>query len=161
MGTTLVAMLLLEQRYWLVHVGDSRCYRSKREGMQALTRDHSLVQELLDQGSITEQEAERVPFRNMLTRAVGPDSDVSFSLACHLVQADESWLLCSDGLYNTLSDTVINRWMQSGLSAEETAQALVQESLRHHARDNVSVIVLKQNTANRSKQYGDLSAAGG
>jgi len=161
MGTTLVAMLVLEQGYWLMHAGDSRCYSSNADGLQSLTRDHSLVQELLDQGSITEQEAERAPFRNMLTRAVGPDRSVRFSYARHPLHAGEAWLLCSDGLYNSLSEDQINQWMQAGLSAEETARTLLRESLQHNAQDNVSVIVLKQDAANRSKQYGHISAAGG
>lgn len=160
MGTTLIAMLVLDGNYWLMHVGDSRCYSSNQEGLQALTRDHSLVQELLDKGSLTEKEAARAPFRNMLTRAVGPDRDVRFSFAKHHFQQGESWLLCSDGLYNTLPMAVIDQWMQAGLSAEETATALVRESVRYNAQDNVSVIVLKQDATNRSKEYGHISSTG-
>lgn len=161
MGSTLIAMLVLNKQYWLAHAGDSRCYCASQEGLQALTRDHSLVQELLDAGSLTEQEAERAPFRNVLTRAVGPDRDVQFSFSRHQFQQGESWLLCSDGLYNTLPVAVIDHWMQAGLSARETATALVQESVRLNAQDNVSVIVLKQDMTKRSRNHGRISAAGG
>ena len=160
MGSTLIAMLVMDEQYWLAHVGDSRCYCAGQDGLQALTRDHSLVQELLDKGSLTEKEAERAPFRNMLTRAVGPDSNVQFSLSKRRFQPGESWLLCSDGLYNTLPAAVIDHWMQAGLSAQETAAALVRESVRHNAQDNVSVIVLKQDATNGSKNYGHISATG-
>lgn len=160
MGSTLIAMLVMNEQYWLIHVGDSRCYCASQDGLQALTRDHSLVQELLDTGSLTEKEAERAPYRNMLTRAVGPDRNVQFSLAKHHFQPGESWLLCSDGLYNTLPAAAIDHWMQAGLSAQETAAILVRESLQHNAQDNVSVIVLKQDTTNRSKSHGSISATG-
>lgn len=160
MGSTLVAMLVMDEQYWLAHVGDSRCYCASSGGLQALTRDHSLVQELLSTGSLTEKEAERAPFRNMLTRAVGPDRNVQFSISQHRLQPEESWLLCSDGLYNALSAEVIDHWMQAGLSAQETATALVRESLQHNAQDNVSVIVLKQGTTNRRNNHGRISATG-
>ncbi|RLT96773.1 PP2C family protein-serine/threonine phosphatase [Ketobacter sp.] len=160
MGTTLIAMLVLDGHYWLMHVGDSRCYCCGQDGLQALTRDHSLVQELVDKGSLTEKEAERAPFRNMLTRALGPDRGVQFSFAKHHFHPGESWLLCSDGLYNTLDPKLIDHWMQAGLSAQETAAALVRESVRQNAQDNVSVIVIKQDATSRSKHYGHISATG-
>ncbi|MAR89626.1 MAG: protein phosphatase 2C domain-containing protein [Pseudomonadota bacterium] len=161
LGTTLLAMLVLGDGFWLVHAGDSRCYCASGDGLQPLTRDHSLVQELLDKGSLTAREAERAPFRNMLTRAVGPHPQVQFSFAKHRIQPGESWLLCSDGLYNALPAPVIDYWMRSGKSAREIAAALVRESLRHNAQDNVSVIVLRQNHSNRSEQHGTFSATGG
>lgn len=160
MGTTLIAMLILKDEYWLMHVGDSRCYCASEDGLQPMTRDHSLVQELLDKGSLTEKEAERAPFRNMLTRAVGPDRTVQYSFAKHHFQPGESWLLCSDGLYNTLPDEVINHWMHTDLGAQDIAAALVKESVRQNAQDNVSVIVLKQDATSRSKSYGHISATG-
>ena len=161
MGTTLVAMLMLDSEYWLMHAGDSRCYCASDDGLQPMTRDHSLVQERLDKGSLTEKEAERAPFRNMLTRAVGPDRQVQFSFAKHHMQPGESWLLCSDGLYNTLPVPVMDHWMQAPGAAKDAAVALVKESLRHNAQDNVSVIVVKQDATMRSKQYGHISAARG
>jgi serine/threonine protein phosphatase PrpC len=161
MGTTLIAMLVMDNEYWLLHAGDSRCYRSDEQGLIPMTKDHSLVQELLDQGTITEREAERAPFRNMLTRAVGPDKKVKFSFSKHRFQAGETCLLCSDGLYNTLPEPVIEHWLQANLPAKEIAQALIKESVRHNAQDNVSVIVLKQDAQNRRSQYGHISATGG
>ncbi len=143
MGTTLLVMLILDDECWLMHVGDSRCYRLSQHSLQAMTRDHSLVQELLDKGSITEEEAENAPFKNMLTRAVGPDSSVQYSLAKYSLQHGESWLLCSDGLYNTLPSVRISELLQQNKPAKEVAQALVQESLKQNAQDNVSVIVIQ------------------
>lgn len=160
MGTTLIAMLVLDNEYWLMHAGDSRCYCASDDGLQAMTKDHSLVQDLLDKGTLTEKEAERAPFRNMLTRAVGPDRNVQFSFAKHHFQPGESWLLCSDGLYNTLPSAVIEHWMHSNLNAEQIAAALVKESVRQNAQDNVSVIVIKQGATNRSKEYGHIGATG-
>lgn len=150
MGTTLLVMLMLDNQYWLMHAGDSRCYRLTQNSLQPMTRDHSLVQELLDKGSITEQEAERAPFRNMLTRAVGPDTSVQYTVAKHQVNNEDSWLLCSDGLYNTLPTVRISELMQQDLPAREVAQALVQESLKENAQDNVSVIVVQPENIHRS-----------
>ncbi len=160
MGTTLIAMVVMDQQYWLAHVGDSRCYCANQRGLQVMTQDHSLVQELLDNGSLTEKEAERAPFRNMLTRAVGPERNVQFSCARYPVQPGDAWLLCSDGLYNSLPESTIDHWMQAGLSAQETATTLVRESIRHNAQDNVSVIVLKQEPKTGRKDNGDSGAAG-
>ncbi len=146
MGTTLLAMLLLKENYWLVHVGDSRCYRAREGELQQMTQDHSLVQELLDSGSLTEKEAERAPFRNMLTRAVGTEPNLRFAIAKHRLQQGETWMLCSDGLYNAVSEPVIGEWLNSNLCAEEIATGLLQDSLKNNAQDNVSIIVLQQNT---------------
>ena len=143
MGTTLLVMLILNDEYWLMHAGDSRCYRLSQHSLQPMTRDHSLVQELLDKGSITEEEAERAPFKNMLTRAVGPDKSVRYSLSKHNVNSGDSWLLCSDGLYNTLPSLRISELMQQRVPAKAVAQSLVEESLKHNAQDNVSVIVVQ------------------
>ena len=143
MGTTLLVMLVLGDEYWLMHVGDSRCYRQTSRSIQAMTRDHSLVQELLDKGDITWQEAQRAPFRNMLTRAVGPDETLHYSLSKYSMEKGDSWLLCSDGLYNTLSPNCISELMRLGLPAKGTAEILVQESLKRKASDNVSAIVVQ------------------
>ncbi|MGB3620296.1 serine/threonine-protein phosphatase [Ketobacter sp. MCCC 1A13808] len=145
MGTTLLSMLLLEDNCWLLHAGDSRCYRSWKNHMQQMTRDHSLVQELVDKGSLSAKDAERAPFRNMLTRAVGTEDDLHYSLARHPVHEGESWLLCSDGLYNAVPEPLISEWLNSDLSAQDIALGLLQDSLKNEAQDNVSVIVLKIN----------------
>lgn len=143
MGTTLLVMLILENEYWLMHAGDSRCYKLINNTLQVLTRDHSLVQELLDDGSITEQEAERAPYRNVLTQAVGTNASLDYSLAHHGIHEGEAWLLCSDGLYNTLPSNRILELMQQKIPSKELAQALVEESLQNNAQDNVSVIVVQ------------------
>lgn len=148
MGTTLVAMLILDLEFWVLHVGDSRCYRHNRQqrdaDLQQITMDHSLVQELVDKGSMTAEEAVNAPFRNMLTRAIGPEDDLRYSLAKHRIRPGDVWLLCSDGLYNALPDEQISDWLGSDLTADSIAKGLVDGSLENHATDNVSVVVIKQ-----------------
>lgn len=151
MGTTLLVMLVAGKEYWLMHAGDSRCYCITDHSLKALTRDHSLVQELLDEGSITEQEAERAPYRNMLTQAVGTNASLDYSLAQHSIHEGESWLLCSDGLYNSLPSNRILELMQQKMPSKDLAQALVDESLNNNAQDNVSVIVVQPEYNERRK----------
>lgn len=143
MGTTLLAMLMVQNRCWVIHAGDSRCYRLTENRLEKVTRDHSLIQELLDQGSLSEDQAERAPYRNMLTRALGPSLDLEYSLVEHTLSSEQAWLLCSDGLYNAINDERIADILQSSDDVKTIANRLIEESLEQHARDNVSVIVIK------------------
>ncbi len=146
MGTTLVAIYFHQNCYWILHAGDSRCYRANGHQLVALTRDHSLVQEMLKSGSISKRDAPFVPFRHVLTKAIGPSDDLEYSLGQYPVVAADSWLLCSDGLYNSVTQRQIITVMNSGASAQQAAEALLELALIGPAQDNISVIVIKQIT---------------
>jgi serine/threonine protein phosphatase PrpC len=98
MGTTLTGALVSDDEVSIVHVGDSRAYLLRDGELRQLTRDHSLVEELRRRGRLTSEEAEEHPQRSIITRALGPDSEVDVDLHSHQVRSGDVFLLCSDGL---------------------------------------------------------------
>ena len=144
MGTTLVAIYFHEDCYWILHAGDSRCYRVSGQKLDALTRDHSLVQEMLKNGSLSKRDSLTVPFRSVLTKAIGPSDDLEYSLAQYRMSTCDSWLLCSDGLYNSVSHAQLLTALRSSSTARQAANTLLALALDGPAQDNVSVIVIKQ-----------------
>ena len=143
MGTTLVMGVLHQGVFVIGHVGDSRAYRW-REGMLArLTRDHSLLQEQIDIGLITEEEAAASGNRNLVTRALGVEDTVLLDLQETDIALGDVFLLCSDGLNDMLADDDIAAVLAAGMTLEETAQRLIDLANERGGRDNVSVIVVK------------------
>jgi len=139
MGTTLVLLLVRDNQYWYAHVGDSRLYL-RREGMFLLTKDHSAVQELVDMGAITPEEARNHPSRHIVNRVLGHDSCVPEINGPQLLYRDDVFLLCTDGLTNHLSDEDIFDHM-----LEEPQIAcinLVEEAKKRGGTDNVTVQLL-------------------
>ena len=143
MGTTIVVFKLMESTYELAWVGDSRAYRING-GIQRLTRDHSLVQELLDCGTIDEEEAFNHPYGNIVTRYVGDMNgrDYAVDEQTGKVKPGDTFLLSTDGLHDLVGDKDICRTVQKAESAQEAAEALVQKALDAGGKDNVSVIVV-------------------
>lgn len=146
MGTTLVAALFYDNRLTTTHVGDSRIYRLRGEQFVSLTRDHSLLQEQLDSGLITEEEAKRSQNKNLVTRAVGIDPQLDPELNDFDVKVGDIYLLCSDGLNDMVEDSEIGLVLTT-LSANLTlaAEQLVQMANDNGGRDNVSVILIRIN----------------
>ena len=142
MGSTLVALVIRGRVGACLWAGDSRLYRMRNQQLTQLTRDHSHVQELLECGAISEEEAVNHPQGNVITRAVGVEEDGLIDINVFNTQIGDTFLLCSDGLYNTVDDQQLMQLL-SDSSAEQAAQDLVQASLAHGAPDNVSVIVIK------------------
>ena len=143
MGTTLVLAFLSDGLWHVAHIGDSRAYAIGRDGIYALTRDHSLVGELLARGSITQEEARVHPHRNVLTRALGTDGDPKPEW--NRVGADGCGylLLCSDGLYNMVNPEMIRSIVLTpDISPEDKADQLVTEANRRGGLDNVTVILI-------------------
>jgi protein phosphatase len=136
MGTTLVLLLIRDNQYWYAHVGDSRLYL-RREGMFQLTKDHSAVQELVDMGAITQEEAKNHPSRHIVNRVLGHESCVPEINGPQLLYRDDVFLLCTDGLTNHLSDEDIYEHM-----LEEPQIAcinLVEEAKKRGGSDNITV----------------------
>jgi PPM family protein phosphatase len=142
MGTTLTALQASEGRVHLAHVGDSRAYLLRDGSLTRLTKDHTVVERLVDQGRLTPREAEIHPQRSILTNALGVDRDIQVDEATHEVRAGDRLLLCSDGLTEVLDDDDMGELLSSDVDAATTADALVQATLERGAPDNVAVVVV-------------------
>ncbi len=142
MGTTLAAGFFRDDEATIVNIGDSRVYRISRDGVTQLTKDHSLVQALVDRGEISPAQARRHPRRNLITRAVGTDAFVECDVFEAAVRKGDYFLLCSDGLTNAVDDAELHRLVMASDSAETACRALVKTALDNNARDNVTVVVI-------------------
>ena len=143
MGTTLVAAVCRKQQACIFNVGDSRAYLINAAGISALTRDHSLVQDMLEQGDITEEEARNHPNRNLITRALGTEQTVQCDVFEHLLEDGDYILLCSDGLVNTVSDQEILYEAIHREPAETCLDRLMEISIDRGAPDNVTMILMQ------------------
>lgn len=142
MGTTVVAALMDGVHLTVAHVGDSRLYRLRQGSLVALTRDHSLVQEQVQAGLISAQDARATPYRNLLTRAIGVGPAVQIDHAEHVVEPGDTYLLCSDGLHDLLTDTEIARCLCSTAPLERAAWALIDAANAAGGRDNIAVALI-------------------
>ncbi|QDQ29246.1 Stp1/IreP family PP2C-type Ser/Thr phosphatase [Chitinimonas arctica] len=146
MGTTLVSALFYDNRLTTAHVGDSRLYRMREGNFLALTRDHSLLQEQLDSGLITAEEARRSQNKNLVTRAVGIDPQLDPELNDFDVKVGDIYLLCSDGLNDMVDDPDIALVLTTlAGNLPLAAEQLVQMANDNGGRDNVSVILVRIN----------------
>ena len=144
MGTTLVMCLVGKDYLTVAHVGDSRLYRLRERKLQRLTEDHTMVQELVERGEMDPRQAAQSRNRNVITRALGVNADVTVDVAHHDVKAGDLYMLCSDGLTGMASDTDISAVLdgaEEGLEA--TAKRAIELANSRGGRDNVSVVLLK------------------
>lgn len=149
MGTTLVVAVFQGPRLLLGHIGDSRAYRLRAGGLQQLTRDHSLLQEQLDAGLITPQQAAVSTHKNLVTRALGVEDAVLLEVREHPVEPGDCYLLCSDGLSDMVGDAEIAEVMALALPLADRAAALVARANAQGGRDNISVVLAQARTASR------------
>lgn len=147
MGTTLVLAAFGPQRVVIGHIGDSRCYRLRRGQLELLTRDHSLLQEQLDAGVITPQQAARSPHRNLVTRALGIERSVNLEMHEHTAQPGDLYLLCSDGLSEMVSDAQLSTLLLQNCGLTEKALLLVARANDNGGRDNISVVLASASLA--------------
>ncbi len=143
MGTTVVAILLKGSQGIIGHIGDSRAYLVNEEGLRLITQDHSLVNELLKTGQISQEEAASHPRRNVLTRALGTDSEVNVELDEIVLASGEVLLLCSDGLSNMVTRDQIETVSLAGIALEERARHLVTLALEAGGEDNITVALFE------------------
>lgn len=141
MGTTVVLAMVAEQTLYIAHVGDSRAYLLSKNGIEQITKDHSMVQEMVDRGEITEKQARVHPRKNIITRAlgVGPKVDVDYYELPF--PQDDILLLCTDGLSNYLEPETIHR-MAMELNLEQLTDQLVEQSKELGGRDNITVVAI-------------------
>jgi len=143
MGTTLVVAVFRGERLWLGHIGDSRAYRLRNGHLEQLTRDHSLLQEQIDAGLITAEQAAYSMHKNLVTRAVGVDELVELEIHDHLVQPGDLLLMCSDGLSDMLNDDQIAQMLRTSDSLAELGAMLVQAANAAGGRDNIAVVLVR------------------
>ena len=141
MGTTLVAALVTERTLWVVNIGDSRCYQILGGHIRRVTRDHSLVEDLVEQGEITREQARVHPRKNLITRALGVDRTVQEDLF-ELDNTGGYLLLCSDGLSNTVTDEELRREVVAEDKAD-CCQRLLRLALERGAPDNVTAVLVQ------------------
>ncbi|MCW5575292.1 MAG: Stp1/IreP family PP2C-type Ser/Thr phosphatase [Burkholderiales bacterium] len=144
MGTTLVVMLLHDNSLVVGHIGDSRLYRFRGGKLEQVTRDHSLLQEQIDSGLITKEQARHSQNKNLVTRAVGIDPEVEAEVHSHPVLPGDIYLLCSDGLNDMVTDEDMELTLGSlQANLPLAAEQLVQQANDNGGRDNVSVILVR------------------
>lgn len=144
MGTTVVAGLFYDNHVAVAHVGDSRMYRLRGETFEAITRDHSLLQEQIDSGMISKEDAKLSRNKNLVTRAVGIDAEVATEVHVYEVEVGDIYLLCSDGLNDMVSDEIIGGAVSALRSnLKLAADQLIKMANDNGGRDNVSVILVK------------------
>ena len=154
MGTTLVGMVAEGSRVLVFNVGDSRCYRMRGAGLpdesnpeqarlQQITLDHSLVQEQVRQGRMTNDEARHSPLRSMITRALGTQADIEPDLFELEAEPGDIFMLCSDGLTGELSDPTIESLLAADLPLEELCDSLVAAANESGGRDNITCLLVR------------------
>lgn len=145
MGSTVVAMRLDNNQYEIAWVGDSRAYLWDKHDLIQLSRDHSLVQQLVDQEIITPEQARRHQQRNVITQALGIKTDEELKYQARIVgeiEDGQQILLCSDGLYDELSDDTISKILASSNSVQENVNTLLQAALDEGGRDNITIMLV-------------------
>jgi len=143
MGTTLTAAYLDGDELTLAHVGDSRAYLLRDGELSRLTRDHTLVEELVRRGELTEQEAAEHPQRSIITRALGPEPDIDIDLHTHRARAGDVLLLCSDGLTGMIGEDEVQEILAGAAGLADAGRALVDAANEAGGRDNITVVLFR------------------
>jgi len=142
MGTTVVAALFYDNKISIAHVGDSRLYRQRGSAIAQVTMDHSLLQELVDRGFYSPEEAQRAANKNYVTRALGVEPQVEVEVQEHPVDKGDVYILCSDGLSDMVEDEDIRLTISTfGANLDTVAKQLIQLANENGGRDNVSVVL--------------------
>ena len=143
MGTTADVCFADFEKLYIGHVGDSRVYLLREGTLSQITKDHSLVEKLIDEGTITRQEARNHPNRNVITSALGTDEKLDWSFYSYDMNQDDIILICSDGVYEMLTDEEIRNALVTDADISLTAQTLVDSANDKGGTDNITAVVLK------------------
>lgn len=142
MGTTVVAAIMDEANLYVAHAGDSRAYVVTKSSIRQITRDHSVVQKMLENGEITKAEAARHPSKNLITRALGVDENLRVDFTEESVEPKSLLLLCTDGLTNYVDDETIHSTILEGRNSD-FASALVDLANEKGGGDNITVVAVE------------------
>ncbi|MGZ8269879.1 MAG: Stp1/IreP family PP2C-type Ser/Thr phosphatase [Methylophilus sp.] len=144
MGTTLVLSVFIDNKVVIGHIGDSRAYLFRNHDLSQLTNDHSVLQEQLDSGLLTAEQAKFVTYKNYVTRALGVESEVDLELSTFDVAIGDIYLLCSDGLTEMVEeDEIRTTLIGNSDDLAHAANTLVQKANQHGGKDNISVILIE------------------
>ncbi len=142
MGTTIVAVVVKGNEACIAHVGDSRAYIISNGSIEQITKDHSLVQEMLDKGQITREEYENNPIKNIITRAMGVDEDIDIEFDYICLAENDALLLCTDGLSGMVSNKRILEIYET-TDFDSLAQKYIEEANNNGGSDNITVVIMK------------------
>jgi len=143
MGTTVTAAYVGESEVTIAHVGDSRAYLLRDGELTRLTRDHSLVGELVARGKLTEEQAETHPQRSVITRALGPEPDVEVDVQSYQARGGDLFMVCSDGLTSMVPEARVKPLLESGGSLDRIGRDLIAAANDAGGRDNITVILFR------------------
>ncbi|GMR00765.1 MAG: Stp1/IreP family PP2C-type Ser/Thr phosphatase [Gammaproteobacteria bacterium] len=144
MGTTVVVVLFYDNRFTVAHVGDSRLYRLRDFELELITRDHSLMQELIDRGFYTPEQARNSLNKNLVTRAIGIDESVQVDIQEDIAMVNDIYLLCSDGVTDMIEDNLIKSTMLDNENdLEKAASEIIRLANEHGGKDNISALLIK------------------
>ena len=143
MGTTITMAYIFENKLYIGHVGDSRAFLLRNNNFSPITAGPSLVAEMVKKGSISEEEAECHPQRNIITRAIGTDEEVITDIIVEDIYKDDILLLCTDGLTNMMNDDEIKEILINKIDLQKNCNSLVKKANRLGGIDNVTVIAIK------------------
>jgi len=142
MGTTLVVATVIERTLYFANVGDSRLYLLN-DDIKQLSKDHSLVQEMVRLGGINQEEAKYHPDKNIITRAIGADEKIEIDFFEYRLKKDDTILICTDGLSNMVEDEEILHIVKCSRDVVEAVEQLIERAKEHGGNDNIGVIVAK------------------
>ena len=142
MGTTLTMAVIVDNTVTVAHVGDSRLYLIRSGNMRKVTDDHSYIEELVRKGSLTKEEAENHPGKNIITRAIGSSPELEVDILSLTMEANDIMILCTDGLTNMLCENEICE-TAGGAEPEAACEQLIEAANKHGGEDNVTVIIIK------------------
>jgi serine/threonine protein phosphatase PrpC len=160
MGTTLTAAYVDDTHVAIAHVGDSRAYLFRDGTLQRLTQDHSLVDELVRRGKLTEEQAAEHPQRSIITRALGPEPDVEVDTWTYPARAGDVVLLCSDGLTSMISEERVKATLTEHDNLDEAADALIREANEAGGRDNITVVLFRLEEIGADDNAGEETMVG-
>ena len=143
MGTTIVILLIRDNRAYICHVGDSRIYRIRNNMIEQLTEDHSLVADEIRRGTITKEMGKHYPLRHVITRAIGTSADIQCDCMVEDVIKEDMFLLCSDGLSGMLDDSDILKITMEGDNIGECCERLVKMANEKGGNDNITAVLVK------------------
>lgn len=142
MGTTLTMAVIAGKTVTIAHVGDSRLYLARSGDMRKVTEDHSYIEELVRKGSLTREEAENHPGKNIITRAIGSSPELDVDILSLTMETDDIMVLCTDGLTNMVCEDEIHETAGSN-TPEAACEQLIEAAKRHGGEDNITVIIIK------------------
>ena len=151
MGTTLVVGVFQDARAMLGHIGDSRCYRLREGEFSQVTKDHSLLQEQIDAGLITPEQAATSLNKNLVTRALGVEDTVLLEVNEHRVEPGDIYLMCSDGLSDMVDDSGIAQILRGQGTLQQIAAQLIEAANAKGGRDNISVLLAQATVGTRKR----------